>query len=165
MMAGLTRKKITVRRKGKTFQRSVMVRAEAIGKRAKGGKLNAMNPWQPHHTELVNGRFPKSQGSSGPGSDHSYFAILTARYKGMGIYGRGHAEPYTAEAAALRRHNAIGSANLANQGSLGRNIGWRIYSPETKSTLAVNRRARMQDLEGAFGARVTHVPRRSSWGG
>lgn len=44
-MSGLTRKKITVRsKKGKTYQRSVMVRAEKIGKRGGSKKLNAMNP-------------------------------------------------------------------------------------------------------------------------
>jgi hypothetical protein len=75
---GLTRKKVTVRtKKGKTFQRSVMVRAEAIGKRAGVKKLNSLNPWEVHHTELVKGPFPKSSGTSGPGSSHSLQAVVT----------------------------------------------------------------------------------------
>jgi len=80
-MSGLTRKKIKVRSKsGKTFQRSVMVRAEAIGKRASGKKLNSLNPWEAHHVEGVNtntklGERQKTYGSSGPGSDHSLHAI------------------------------------------------------------------------------------------
>ena len=74
---GLTRKKITVRTKrGKSFQRSVMVRAEAIGKRTGGKKLNSLNPWQTHHVENVKTRFPQSSGSSGPGSSHSFLAHL-----------------------------------------------------------------------------------------
>lgn len=84
---GLTRKKITVRTKrGKSFQRSVMVRAEAIGKRTGGKKLNSLNPWQTHHVEGVNtntrlGQRQQAYGSSGPGSDHSWFAHMVGRLK------------------------------------------------------------------------------------
>ena len=93
--AGLTRKKITVRRGGKSFQRSVMVRAEAIGKRASGKKLNSMNPWQEHHTAHVDDsmwkkgklthddRYARNRGSSGPGSDHSWFAHLVGQQKAV----------------------------------------------------------------------------------
>lgn len=78
---GLTRKKITVKTKrGKSFQRSVMVRAEAIGKRTGGKKLNSLNPWAARHTGQVStdksklGDKAKFYGNSGPGSDHSWFA-------------------------------------------------------------------------------------------
>lgn len=81
--AGLTRKKITVRRGGKSFQRSVMVRAEAIGKRTSGKALNSLNPWMVRHTKHVHpnpenplGERAKLYGSSGPGSDHSWMALL-----------------------------------------------------------------------------------------
>jgi hypothetical protein len=81
-MSGLTRKKIKVRSKsGKTFQRSVMVKAEAIGKRAGGKKLNSLNPWEGHHTENVRtdksslGDKARFYGSSGPGSSHSWLAL------------------------------------------------------------------------------------------
>lgn len=93
---GLTRKKITVRsKKGKTYQRSVMVKAESIGKRGGGKKLNAMNPWESHHTEHVDDSSwykgnvthdrhnAKNRGSSGPGSDHSWFAHLVGQQKSV----------------------------------------------------------------------------------
>lgn len=103
---GLTRKKVTVRtKKGKTFQRSVMVRAEAIGKRAGGKKLNSLNPWEAHHTELVKGPFPKSSGSSGPGSDHSWLALAIGGMRQNRPPTTRHDthEPFTEEHARIRR--------------------------------------------------------------
>ncbi len=117
---GLTRKKITVRtKKGKTYQRSVMVRAEAIGKRAGGKKLNAMNPWEPHHVQHVNttnsklGTAAKAYGSSGPGSDHSWLAIAVGMERQRRAHSDGHL-PESATAgqihAGLRRMNGENSA-------------------------------------------------------
>lgn len=79
---GLQRKKVTVRtKKGKVYQRSMLVKGAARKSLNRRGKLNALNPWQQHHTEHVKGDFPKSQGSSGPGSDHSWFALSVAAMK------------------------------------------------------------------------------------
>lgn len=89
---GLTRKKITVRRKGRTFQRSVMVRAEAIGKRTGGKRLNSLNPWEAHHVEGVStdtrlGERQKAYGSSGPGSSHSWLAMMAGAAKQQRLAG------------------------------------------------------------------------------
>lgn len=84
----LQRKKVTVRTKrGKVYQRSMMVQAQAIGRRAsKSGKLHALNPWEQRHTEHVNtnsalGERAKMYGSSGPGSNNSWFAHVVGSWK------------------------------------------------------------------------------------
>jgi hypothetical protein len=123
-MSGLTRKKIKVRGKsGKTFQRSVMVRAEAIGKRTKGKKLNSLNPWQMHHVEHVNtntklGERQKAYGSSGPGSDHSWFAHLVGIEKQQYQFQSDtHTEAYsgTGQHANLRRRHAVDTADRVSR--------------------------------------------------
>ena len=170
--AGLTRKKIKVRGKsGKTFQRSVMVRAEAIGKRAGGKKLNSLNPWEARHTELVKGDFPKSQGSSGPGSSHSALALLVNHYKhagGANVVNAG--ESYTADHAAWRREFGLMAARAAHGAAsirggepafsrLGRHIPHG--NPNNQARLT-NRRF---DLAQAFGVRhydVEHSTRRNN---
>jgi hypothetical protein len=117
----LTRKKIKVRGKsGKTFQRSVMVRAEAIGKRAGGKKLNSLNPWEAHHTELVKGPFPKSSGTSGPGSNHSLLAYLTGQLSraNRAQYEHPRGESYTKGSALDRQAAGEHSATRAREDQL-----------------------------------------------
>lgn len=127
-MSGLTRKKIKVRGKsGKTFQRSVMVRAEAIGKRAGGKKLHSLNPWEVHHVEHVNtntklGERQKAYGSSGPASSHSWLALATGALRQgriadsennnpfMGSYGRQHAE-----ARRTAGSSTVGNVQIAQE--------------------------------------------------
>ena len=97
--AGLTRKKIKVRSKsGKTFQRSVMVRAEAIGKRTSGKKLNSLNPWETHHVQHVStntklGERQKAYGSAGPGSDHSAVASIIGSMRQRFAYRADYVSP------------------------------------------------------------------------
>lgn len=94
----LQRKKITVRTKrGRTYQRSMMVQAQAIGRRAsKSGKLHALNPWEQRHTEHVStnsalGERAKAYGSSGPGSTHSWLALAVGAAKARSMAGfQGH---------------------------------------------------------------------------
>lgn len=155
-MSGLTRKKIKVRGKsGKTFQRSVMVRAEAIGKRAGGKKLNSLNPWQTHHIEGVNtntrlGERQKAYGSSGPGSDHSWFAHMVGIIKPAyathdttrilfpvddhNYGGATHAE--ARRAAGLGAAQVVGWGNPSGRG-IARELGeaFTVRSPEVREGL------------------------------
>jgi len=125
----LRRKKITVRSKsGKTFQRSVMVRAEAIGKRAAGKKLNSLNPWEARHTEQVSGTSfvgghtvyspstAKSRGSSGPGSSHSWLAIAIGAAKQQNAWARQQGIPDHADSASAlaRSRREAGRTAITN---------------------------------------------------
>lgn len=171
---GLTRKKITVRtKKGKTFQRSVMVRAEAIGRRAGGKKLNSLNPWEAHHTQHVKGQFPKSSGSSGPGSSHSAFALLVNHYKAREMAARqaglDGGTAHAAQNAKARRGAGREGAMLAGTsievyrtaayGRFGRHTP--VGNPDNDRRIA----NRAHDLAEAFGVhheRVEHSPRRNN---
>lgn len=108
-MANLTRKKVRVRTKsGKVYQRSMLVKAETK-KLNKGGKLNALNPWEQRHMEHVStnsalGERARAYGSSGPGSDHSWFAHVVGAYRDRVKYKHeGGVDSFTAQAARARR--------------------------------------------------------------
>ena len=114
-MSRLTRKQVKVRGKGgKVYQRSMMVQAQAIGRRAsKSGKLHALNPWEQRHMEHVStntklGQRQQAYGSSGPGSDHSFFATLighTRQWNRVGSEGNlTERDSGTAKHAAARQH-------------------------------------------------------------
>lgn len=111
---GLQRKKVTVRTKrGKVYQRSMMVQAQAIGRRAgKSGKLNALNPWDIQHTEHVKtnsalGARAKAYGSSGPGSDHSWLALAVGAQRSREHATKENNDPFmesfTRSHASMRR--------------------------------------------------------------
>jgi hypothetical protein len=161
--AGLTRKKITVKRGGKTFQRSVMVRAEAIGKRTGGKKLNSLNPWEAHHTALVKGPFPKSSGSSGPGSDHSWFAhaVGAHRDRTKHLFETG-TESYTAQAARARRGGGeSASAQYANGWGFGSEheaISRAHYVNSTRDPELVRVHSATGIWRGHHQENVEHVP-------
>jgi hypothetical protein len=171
---GLTRKKVTVRtKKGKTFQRSVMVRAEAIGKRASGKKLNSLNPWEARHTEHVKGQFPKSSGSSGPGSDHSWLAVVVGAMRPR-MTAKFEPESYTEEHARLRRSRgqwlstsrAEGTPNSPH--SIRQEVAHSHGVPNDWSSPSERRAShRSFNLAEAFGVphtAVHTVPPRGGWG-
>lgn len=165
-MSGLTRKKIKVRGKsGKTFQRSVMVRAEAIGKRTGGKKLNSLNPWEARHTEHVSGTsfvnghtiysdsVAKSRGSSGPGSDHSWFAHQVGATKQQKLAGleRSHTGgPSSSEHATIRSVAGYRAGLYPDSRPFGHDLA-RVGLEDTA--------ARGRNLKAAFGSRnVFHIP-------
>lgn len=144
--AGLTRKKIKVRSKsGKTFQRSVMVRAEAIGKRASGKKLNSLNPWETRHVEGVStntqlGERQKAYGSSGPGSSHSWLAIAVGAAKRQNAWKYQHDIPDHADSASdmARARRMAGSTALP------------VVSDHMRRQLRTNQRNDMHAMYGAL---------------
>jgi hypothetical protein len=126
---GLQRKEVKVRGKnGKVYQRSMVVQAQAIGKRAgKSNKLHALNPWETHHVANVDtsksslGHKAQAYGSSGPGSTHSAFALIIGAMKSHYAAKHRH-DSYTQRAAAERRFT-------------GRRLGFGIaYQPNDAET-------------------------------
>lgn len=174
-MSRLTRKQVKVRGKnGKVYQRSMMVQAQAIGRRAsKSGKLHALNPWEQRHTEHVKAQFPKSSGSSGPGSDHSWLAVVVGAMKPR-MASKREPESYTEEHARLRRSRgewlsttrAEGTPNTPH--SIRQEVAHSHGVPHNWSSPS-DRRAehRTFQLAEAFGVHHTAVhtvPPRGGWG-
>jgi len=101
----LQRKKVTVRtKKGKVYQRSMLVKSTGKSLNKKG-KLNALNPWEQHHTEHVStnsalGERARAYGSSGPGSDHSWAASMVGIAKAANGWQSEHANT----SVATREH-------------------------------------------------------------
>ena len=171
---GLTRKKVTVRtKKGKTFQRSVMVRAEAIGKRAGGKKLNSLNPWETHHVEHVKtntklGQRQQAYGSSGPGSDHSFFATLIGHTRQHDKTTEEHLltehDTGTAKHAQARQYSAgRGNAGLlyGRQGELDRSATSFTWNRVTHGDRVEHNPwdRRLMDFQAMHGSEnVTRVP-------
>lgn len=151
----LQRRKVTVRTKrGKVYQRSMMVQAQAIGRRAsKSGKLHALNPWEQRHTEHVKTGGPeqpmgKFSGSSGPGSDHSWIALLVGHGKQRSTVHReagpntpdhrahstllpmvGESDVFTSKHAAIRRQ--IGERGVDSSSRFHRASTERLLNPTT----------------------------------
>lgn len=166
----LQRKKVTVRTKrGKTYQRSMMVQAQAIGRRAsKSGKLHALNPWEQRHTEHVStnsalGERAKMYGSSGPGSDHSAFALAVGARRGLiswseqrGLSERavgGHNHAIARARSAMRASEEVGWQQRAN----GASPSWLINA--THGAERTPAAERITELSTAFGVPKSHVRR------
>lgn len=189
--SGLTRKKITVRsKKGKTYQRSVMVAtARDIGKReslhqihleaankvpsqmqqmlskAKSmlrgkkpstGALHQLHPDAPRHGNTW-------KGASGPGSDHSWFALAAGAMRN-----RTNASRLGDGSAQSRRDNGYNATAIvgAEHQNATSTIGHAAavqhtmrYANQTQGDhWGGNRR---QELISAFKAPVEHVPQNS----
>lgn len=167
-MSRLTRKQVKVRGKnGKVYQRSMMVQAQAIGRRAgKSGKLHALNPWEPHHTAHVKTGGPdqpmsKFSGSSGPGSTHSWYAHVVGankqRQQAFREAGTSEHDLFTRHHAEVRR--AAGAAAAQEAHSWGRSsasevLGYALSPVPRTAGHAFN-------LGETFGhENVSHVPPR-----
>lgn len=120
----MRRKKITVRRKrGKTYQRSVLVRASKPTTKRSG--LHSLNPWEQHHTEHANknSALPadraKLYGSSGPGSSHSWLALAVGASKQREQARRESSNPFadfgTAEHASARRWAGVRTSDQSRE--------------------------------------------------
>jgi len=165
---GLTRKKVTVRtKKGKTFQRSVMVRAEAIGKRAGGKKLNSMNPWEAHHTAHVddsmwkggklvhNEQFARNRGTSGPGSSHSGFAHLVGLLRTKSVSDSDiseHQTGHSQHATERRDHGNSWASYAMRDREGGPTISQRIDAANRIQREGAHRAS----LIGSYGSRNVH---------
>lgn len=169
-MANLTRKKVKVRSKsGKVYQRSMLVRsAKPVNSR---GKLHSLNPWEARHVDHVstNSVLPADRarlyGSSGPGSDHSAFALATGHYKqqSRAHFERGHIPEFGTSGHGSIRRDAGSAAAAAALGQfytaqfntrpasvmLGRVFG----TPHQPSS------QRISEIAGAFGVPSSHVRR------
>jgi hypothetical protein len=166
---GLQRKKVTVRtKKGKVYQRSMLVKSAKGGAR-RAGKLHSLNPWETRHTELVKGPFPKSSGSSGPGSDHSMFALLVGRNKDLarGNYAYSEPDSFTAQHAEWRRRAGETAVRNTTSTISGHNIYANMYNArllpttELRGPFANAGNARVASISRAFGGQVSAVRQNS----
>lgn len=170
----LQRKKVTVRTKrGKVYQRSMMVQAQAIGRRAsKSGKLHALNPWEQRHTEHVStnsglNERAKAYGSSGPGSDHSWIALAAGHNKqrertmGERFWGLGY-EHLSHGAAEERRSSGERAFATAMGSAYLRGLNPSRPSTALTHTFIAGRTPaaqRISELSSAFGVPASHVRR------
>lgn len=170
---GLTRKKVRVRTKsGKVYQRSMLVKAETK-KLNKGGKLNALNPWEQRHMEHVStnsalGERARAYGSSGPGSDHSLFASLIGAHKQRASVAHQNSELFRRmeagqirDSRALARQRVLTGAHMAAVVDRALGAGGVLFDPPSRRIAAKDR---VQNLAAAFGVdNVEHVPPRRTW--
>lgn len=186
--SGLVRKKVTVKsKKGRTYVRSMMVAARDIGKRESAhqlklemanrepsqmqkmlakaksllpkrnrpttGALHSMHPDAPRHGNTW-------KGTSGPGSDHSWFALAAGamrKHTNASRLGDG-----SAQSRADNGYNAtaiVGAEYKNTVGSIGHAAAVQHtmrYANQTQGDhWGGNRR---QELISAFKAPVEHVP-------
>ena len=137
-----------------------------------GQVLNSMHPWEPHHTEHVRTTFgvhgePSAiggksalYGSSGPGSDHSFRAILTGAARGMGG-SPGHNERFVPAGRLTGRDliNTVSGSRYTSEGSFFTGSDYRGRRGEID--------LRRTELAKAFGVEPDHVrytPQRSQVG-
>lgn len=143
-----------------------MVRAEAIGKRGGGKKLNAMNPWSPNHTANVStdrsrlGDKAKFYGSSGPGSSHSWLALAIGASKQRNLANAENSNPfpqsYTAAHALDRRIAGTRSAFHWRENAQY-NPAEHVIADSHHSTMSLMARANVHTaLEHTYGRENVH---------